>query len=219
MDSELEAARHQGGFGQRRQVHRCGSEERLEFHVFGPWPYRPCQSGKCLGGSVGAFDTPSVSRVGVMLVRPPSGPSGSRPRNGRLMRRDVHPARGLGSPSLPEARQRGMVRQGRVQPVADEPADRLVHLSLAHQAPVLHDPKQEARRHRPNGELGIDPGPTVPGAVEARNLGSRPARIPHAIDPHKTIIVRDQSAQADRDEQLQPAPWRPSKRRFVHPAR
>ena len=44
-------------------------------------------------------------------------------------------------PALPDAGQRGMIRQGCMQGVADEPADREIDLGLPHQVPIMERAK------------------------------------------------------------------------------
>ena len=51
-------------------------------------------------------------------------------------------AENICAPTLPDARQRGVIRQGLVQGVTDEPADREIDLRFTLQPPVLNDPKR-----------------------------------------------------------------------------
>lgn len=63
-----------------------------------------------------------------------------------------------------------MIGQRLVQPVASEPADGEVHLSLAHQPAVMHDAEQEAGQHQPDSYLRVDAGPSVVRAVGVAHL-------------------------------------------------
>ena len=72
-------------------------------------------------------------------------------------------AEALGSPALPDPRQRRVVGQGLVQAIAAEPADREIDLRLPHQPPVVDDAEKEARQHQPDRDLGIDARPAVLG--------------------------------------------------------
>jgi hypothetical protein len=85
------------------------------------------------------------------------------------------PPEQLRPPTLANARQRRVVRQDLVQPVARKPADRNVDLCLPQQPPVMYDPQQEAREHQTHGGLRVDPRTTDPtDGVEVTHLGRQP---------------------------------------------
>jgi hypothetical protein len=88
-----------------------------------------------------------------------------------------------------------VVRRRLVQAVADEPADRQVHLGLAHQPPVVHDPEPQSREHQPHRALGVDAGPPRRGAVQRLDLGAQPAEVQDAIHPGQDVVVWNQPAQ------------------------
>ena len=95
------------------------------------------------------------------------------------------------APALPDARQRGVIRQSLVQGVTDEPADHETDLRFTHQSPVLNDPQQEARQHQPNGNLGIDAGTAVVGTIEIGQFGTEPPKIKNLIDPHQHMVISE----------------------------
>ena len=107
----------------------------------------------------------------------------------------------LRAPALPDARQAGVVRQRLVQAVAGEPADGGVGPGLAHQPPVVDDAEQQAREHQPHRGFRIDAGKPRPGGVAPGKLGTKPAEVEHAVNPHQDVVVGDQVAQrAGNDE-------------------
>jgi hypothetical protein len=116
----------------------------------------------------------------------------------------------LGAPALADARQRRMIGQGIVQPVADEPADREVDLRLPQQPSVMHDPEQEPGEHQPDRDLGIDPRPPVALAVQLGHLRAEPRQVEHAIHSGEDMIIGNELTQRPRHEQLQLTAFLPS---------
>ena len=113
----------------------------------------------------------------------------------------------LRAPALADARQAGVVRQGLVQSVAREPADGDVDPGFPQQPPVVDDAEQEAGEHEANRRLRIDAGP--PGAVRGvapGKLGTKPAEVEHAVNPHQDVVVGNQVAQRAGHQQLGLAP-------------
>ncbi len=109
----------------------------------------------------------------------------------------------VGAPALANARQRRMVRQPCVQPVAGEPADRQIDLGFAHQPPVVDDPEQESGEHQANGRLRIDPWPTYAGGVKIGDVVPEPREIEHPVHPRQNVIVRNKIAQRSANKKLQ----------------
>jgi len=99
-------------------------------------------------------------------------------RNARLHRAFENPAEALSPPPLSDPRQRGMVWQRLVKAIADKPPDPEVDLCLPHQATIVHDPEQEARKHQPDGDLRIDPRSPERGVtvfIELLKIAALPA--------------------------------------------
>ncbi len=103
----------------------------------------------------------------------------------------------------PDTRQRGMIRQAILQPVAGEPADRQVHLSLAHQSAVMHDPEKEPREHQPNRSLRIDPRAADIHRINIRDLLAQPAEFENAIDAGEDLVIRNKIPERAADEELE----------------
>ena len=78
-----------------------------------------------------------------------------------------------------------------MQAVADEPANGDVDVSLAHQAPIVDDPDQEAGEHEPDGDLRIDAWASVALTVETRGLRPKPGQVEHAIHPGEEGALRE----------------------------
>ena len=97
----------------------------------------------------------------------------------------------LGAPTLPNARQRGMIRQPIVQTETGEPADREIDLRLAHEPPVMHDTEKEPGQHQAHGRFRRDAGPADADCIEIRHLAAKPPQIKHSVDAGKDVIVRD----------------------------
>lgn len=100
-----------------------------------------------------------------------------------------YPAEHALASTLPDAGQGGMIRQGLVQRVADEPADRQIDLRLAYQPSILNDPGKEASQHQAHSNLGIDTGASIVRATEAPHLGAKPPRIRNPVNPHQHMLV------------------------------
>ena len=96
--------------------------------------------------------------------------------NAGLNRVLEYQAETLCSPALTNARQRRMIRQRFMQCEAAEPADRQVHLRLAHQPAVMNDAKQEPGEHQPDRNLGIDTGTAIVSAVKVADLVAQPGQ-------------------------------------------
>jgi len=105
-----------------------------------------------------------------------------------------HAPEPLGAPALPNPRQAGVIGQRLMQRVADKPADREVHLRLAHQPAVMHDAEQESGQHQPNRHLWVDAGPTVIHAVDVAHLAGQPAQIENPIDAGQDMVVGNELA-------------------------
>ena len=106
------------------------------------------------------------------------------------------------SPALPYPRQARMIRQLILQPVADEPPDREVHLRLAHQPTVVHEPQQKARQHQPNRHFRVDPGTTVVRAITIRHLLAQPAQVQNPVHAGQNVILGNQLLQRTGHEQV-----------------
>ena len=102
------------------------------------------------------------------------------------------------SPALPYPRQARMVRQPILQPVTDEPPDREVHLRLAHQPTVVHEPQQKARQHQPNRHLRVDPRSTVVRAITIRHFLAQPTQVENAVHAGQYVIFGNQPFRASR---------------------
>ena len=112
----------------------------------------------------------------------------------------------LFSPALPDARQRGMIRQSFVQGVAAEPADREIDLRLTHQSPVMDDAEQEPRQHQAYGDFGIDARAAIIGTIKVGHLSAKPPKVENLIDLHQHMVIGDQIPQRPGDEKLQLTP-------------
>jgi len=111
----------------------------------------------------------------------------------------------LGAPTLPNARQRGMIRQPIVQPFGrltrphrghgpaspGEPADREIDLCLAHEPPVMHDTEKETGQHQAHGCFRRDTGSADADRIEIGPLRAKPPQIKHSVDADKDVIVWD----------------------------
>lgn len=124
---------------------------------------------------------------------------------------DKDPAKDIFAPALPDAGQRGMIRQSFVQGVAREPTDREIDLRLTHQSPVMDDAQQEPRQHQAHGDLGIDARPAIVGAAKPGNLAWQPAQIKNAINPHQNMVVGEKVSQRPSDEQFQLTAFLPTR--------
>ena len=116
----------------------------------------------------------------------------------------------LGAPTLPDPRERGMIGQPVLQPVAGEPADRQVDLRLAHEPAIMDDPEQEAREHQPDRRLRIDPRAPDVRRIELGDLGRKPRQVEHPVHAREDVIVRNQVTQRAADEELELSPLLPS---------
>jgi hypothetical protein len=99
------------------------------------------------------------------------------------------------SPALADSRQARMIGKIIVQAIANEPADRQVHLRLAHQLAIMDDAQQDPRQHPPHRDFRIDPRPAVVGTIKLSHLTAQPGQIEDPIDPGEDVIVRHQLAQ------------------------
>ncbi|WEF23883.1 hypothetical protein [Paracoccus sp. S3-43] len=99
------------------------------------------------------------------------------------------------APTLPDARQGGMVRQRLVKPVSDKPANREIDLRLSHQPPVMHDAVQETRKHQPDGHVRIDPKAAIVRAIQFGHLGAQPPKVENRSDPDENMIFGQKSAE------------------------
>jgi hypothetical protein len=89
------------------------------------------------------------------------------------------------APALPDAGQRGVIRQRLVQAVADGPADRQVHLGFTQQVTIMDDPEQQPGEHQPHRDLGVDPRAAVVGAI---TIGDSPGN--HARSSTRSTLTR-----------------------------
>ena len=125
------------------------------------------------------------------------------------------PAKDVLAPTLPDARQGGMIRQCLVQGGTDEPADRQIDLRLAHQAPVMDNPKQKARQHQAYHDFGIDAGAAIVGTVKIDHLGAKPPKVENLIDLHQHMVIGDQIPQRPGDEKFQLPALLPARNRSL----
>ena len=82
-----------------------------------------------------------------------------------------------------------------MQAIADEPADREVHLRLAEETTVVHDPEQQPGQHEPDCDLQIDAGPTIVEAIKVSDLFAQPGQVQNVIDPDQDVIIGQELAQ------------------------
>ena len=106
-------------------------------------------------------------------------------------------------PTLPDTRQTRMIRQTLVQPIPDEPADREVHLRLAHQPTVVYEAQQQARQHQPHPHFRVDSRATVVRAIAIRYFLMQPTQVQYAVHTHQDVILRNQLLQRTGHEQFQ----------------
>jgi len=111
------------------------------------------------------------------------------------------------TPSLTDARERGMIGERLVKAIPGEPADREIYLSFAHQPPVLHETKNKPGQHQPNGHLRIDPWTAIVRTVKPGHLGMQPAQVKYTVDTDKHMVVGQELTQRPRDKKLQLIPF------------
>jgi len=111
------------------------------------------------------------------------------------------------TPSLTDARERGMIGERFVKAIPGEPADREIDLSFAHQPPVLHKTKNKPGQHQPNGHLRIDPWTAIVRTVKPGHLGMQPAQVKYTVDTDKHMVVGQELTQRPRDKKLQLIPF------------
>ena len=123
---------------------------------------RPATASTCRAARLSQLTSARISEASTWTISPLAILAVDAGPNGPL--EDAPEA--LRAPALPDARQRRVVRQGLVQAIAAEPADREVDLRLAHQPPVVDDAEQEA------GQIGIGGGLAAPPLPHHRAYGS-----------------------------------------------
>ena len=109
----------------------------------------------------------------------------------------------IGAPSLPDTRERRMIRQPAIEPEAREPADRQVYLRFPQEASVVDDSEQEACEHQADRGLRIDPRSTDAWCVEIGHLPAQPAKVENPVDAGEDVIVGDEVTQRSADEELE----------------
>jgi hypothetical protein len=67
----------------------------------------------------------------------------------------------------------------------------------------VDDADQQAGKHQPHGDLGIDPRPALLMAIAFGDLRPQPCQVENAIDAGQHMIVRNELPQRTGDEQLE----------------
>jgi hypothetical protein len=108
----------------------------------------------------------------------------------------------LGAPALADAGQAGVVGQGLMQAVANEPANGEIDLGFTDQPPVMHDPQQQARQHQPYRDLRVNARSASLAAIQRLDLCPQPAKVEDAVYSDQNMLVGEQGAERACHEQL-----------------
>ena len=82
---------------------------------------------------------------------------------------------------------------------SDRAADRQVDLGRTPQPGIVHDARQQAGQHQPQGRLRIDAGlARTVGGVAVPNLRAQPRQIQNPVHPRQHMVVRDKVAQGNQ---------------------
>lgn len=98
-------------------------------------------------------------------------------------------------PALTDARQRATVRQGLVQGIADDTADREIDPSFSGSTAGHGQPRAQTRPHQPQGGVGIDARAAIVGTLTVDHLSAKPPRERNLTDRHQHMIIGDRNPQ------------------------